>query len=111
VGRRLKVAQLGLRGEEFQLFVAQMGLMQVFSAFENFLINSKAEHDRFRSVVYGEQSDRSTTASVEDIGLRRLCQEIGFLISKLEYALPLYDYFVAMRNCLATAPVGQAMNW
>jgi hypothetical protein len=84
-----------------KLFVAQMGLMQVFSAFENFLINSKAEHDRFRSVVYSEQSDLSTTAPVEDIGLRRLCQEIGFLISKLEYALPLYDYFVAMRNCLA----------
>jgi hypothetical protein len=92
-----------------KLFVAQMGLMQVFSAFEDFLMNSKAEHDRFRSMAYGEQSDRSATALVDDIGLRRLCHEIDFPLSNLEYVLPLYDYFVAMRNCLAHRS-GRASN-
>jgi hypothetical protein len=84
-----------------QLFVAQMGLMQVFSAFEDFLISSKAEHDRLQSVLNGEQSIQNRTDSAEDIGLRRLCNNIGLSLSKVGHALPLFDYFVAMRNCLA----------
>ncbi len=84
-----------------KLFIAQIGLMRIFSAFEDFLIGIKAEYDRFEHEVFQKSSATSSTGGRDDIGLRQLCRFIKIPISSLDAILPILDYFLVLRNCLA----------
>jgi hypothetical protein len=84
-----------------KLFVAQIGLMRIFSAFEDFLNGIKAEFDRFEHIASQEHSISLVPGMEDDIGLRQLCSFIKMPISFLEAILPIFDYFLILRNCLA----------
>jgi hypothetical protein len=83
-----------------QRFIAEIGLMQMFSAFEDFLNGTKAEFDRAEAVLHGRTST-AVKSEVRDIGLRKLCATIGLSLTEIDGALPLFDYFLCVRNCLA----------
>jgi hypothetical protein len=83
-----------------KLFIAQIGLMRIFSAFDDFLNGIRAEYDRFEHIVAQKDSITSVGGD-DDIGLRQLCSFIKMPISSLEAILPIFDYFVVLRNCLA----------
>jgi hypothetical protein len=84
-----------------KLFIAQIGLMRIFSAFEDFLIGIKAEYDRFEHEVFQKSSAAASAGAKDDVGLRQLCRSINMPISSLDAILPIFDYFVVLRNCLA----------
>ena len=84
-----------------KLFVAQIGLMRIFSAFDDFLSGIRAEYDRFEKITAQRDSVTSHGGEGDDIGLRQLCSFIKLPISSLEAILPVFDYFVVVRNCLA----------
>ena len=84
-----------------KLFIAQIGLMRIFSAFEDFLNGIRAEYDRFRHVTVWKNSTLFVAGPEDDIGLRQLCTHIKMPISSLQGPLPIFDYFVVLRNCLA----------
>jgi hypothetical protein len=82
-------------------FVAQLGLMQIFAAFEDFLTGIRAEYDRFEHATFQKGSIDSVDAQEDDIGLRKLCSHVKIPISSLNAILPIFDYFLLVRNCMA----------
>jgi hypothetical protein len=83
-----------------QRFIAEIGLMRMFSAFEDFLNGTKAEFDRAEAILHGRTST-AVKSDVRDIGLRKLCDTIRLSLATIDGALPLFDYFLCTRNCLA----------
>jgi len=84
-----------------KLFIAQIGLMRIFSAFEDFLIGIKAEYDRFEQGVLKKGSPTASAGARDGVGLRQICRSIKMPIFSLDPILPIFDYFVVLRNCLA----------
>jgi hypothetical protein len=74
-----------------KLFVAQIGLMRIFSAFDDFLNGIKAEYDRFEHVALQKRSVASVASADDDIGLRQLCSFIRMPISSMDAILPIFE--------------------
>ncbi len=83
-------------------FLAQMGLVRVTSAFEDFLVNVGAEHDRYTDLIKGGSAAPLEIAGDENQGglLSKLCERLKYDIHPVAYLLPLLNYFVTARNCV-----------
>ncbi|HSU53779.1 MAG TPA: hypothetical protein VLT36_06950 [Candidatus Dormibacteraeota bacterium] len=82
-------------------FLSQIALVRVVSAFEDFLVNVEAEHERhlrrldpkYQSAPQREMSETSRMESV--------CKRLGGDARPLAPLLPIFRYFVGARNCIA----------
>jgi hypothetical protein len=79
-----------------------MGLVLAASAFEDFLSNVLSDHSRFSDFA---QKKKSPAAAGEEENedrerLRPLFNSLQWDIKPIDYLLPLYDYFVIVRNCV-----------
>ena len=78
-------------------FIAQMGLVRVTSAFEDFLLSVDAEIQRFWHL----RNPDYETVPRDGVQLETLYKQLGLATARLKRLLPLYDYFVLVRNCVA----------
>lgn len=76
-------------------FLSQIGIVRVFSAFEDFLIGAKAEFDRNAHLRGLEGSGNAS----QDLPV--LYSELGWNDQAIEQFTPLFNYFVVLRNCIA----------
>jgi hypothetical protein len=76
-------------------FLTQIGIVRVFSAFEDLLIGTKAEFDR-NARFKGLESSRSASQD-----LSNFYSELSWDDKVLKGLIPLFDYFVVIRNCIA----------
>jgi hypothetical protein len=84
-------------------FLSQMGLVRVMSAFEDFLTNVKAEHDRYANLPLGTAVDSPKLPEDEDDSkevLVRLFAQLGWDMKPIAFLVPLFDYFSIARNCV-----------
>jgi hypothetical protein len=87
--------------KETTRFLAQMGLVRVLSAFEDFLTNVKAERDRYFGLLNGSETPFSVRRTEDEESLVSLLKQCGWNMKPIGYLLPMYEYFVTMRNCVA----------
>jgi hypothetical protein len=82
--------------------ISGMGLVLAASAFEDFLTNVHSERTRFFDFTRKQKSpEQASEEGNEDRErLRLLFNSLEWDISPIEYLLPLYDYFVIVRNCV-----------
>jgi hypothetical protein len=83
-------------------FLSQMGLVLVTSAFEDFLTNVISEHSRYSDFCRKETLAREPSAGDLESGdaIRDLYRSLRWDIRPIEYLLPLYQYFILVRNCV-----------
>jgi len=84
-------------------FLSQMGLVRVMSAFEDFLVSVRAEHDRYLSLIGAttKQSPKTREEGDDDGGsLGQLFTQLGWSIDPIEFLVPLFDYLSLARNCI-----------
>jgi hypothetical protein len=83
-------------------FLSQMGLVRVASAFEDFLINTKAEYDRHTSIAGRAPAAALDVTEEQDTGeqLSRLCKQLHWDITPIAYLLPVLQYFTIASNCI-----------
>lgn len=83
--------------------LSQMGIVRVASAFEDFLSNVTSEHSRYSDFSGKTTAGKRTEAENSDGGevLRSLYASLGWDIKPVEFLLPLFDYFILARNCIA----------
>jgi hypothetical protein len=83
-------------------FLSQMGVVLVASAFEDFVTNVISEHDRYADFQGNEPTDKtSPTGDLEKgVSVRNLYLSRQWDLQRIEYLLPLYDYFMLARNCI-----------
>lgn len=79
-------------------FLSHMGAVRVLSAFEDFLIATKAEYDRYTGIAVGAPVPESDDA--ESLGFSSLCQQLGWNQAAIAPLLPLIEYFTLIRNCI-----------
>lgn len=95
---------------------APMSLIFMLSAFEDFLVGVKAEHDRYADLIQGqpltgnrvEVEERAWDCKVngcskeaDALTLSALVERLGLSLDPIRYLLPLLKYFVLARNCVA----------
>jgi hypothetical protein len=101
-GRSTKWRAIKQRIPQVRRFLAQMGLVLVTSAFEDFLTNVKSEHNRYSGFLGVQTIAKGPLAG--DIGngdiLHNFYASLGWDIKPIKYLLPLLDYFVLARNCI-----------
>lgn len=76
-------------------FLSQVGIVRVFSAFEDFLVGAKAEFDR-NAHLRGLEGARIAS---QDLPV--FYSELGWDDKAIKPLTPLFDYFVVIRNCIA----------
>ena len=76
-------------------FLSQVGIVRVFSAFEDFLVGAKAEFDR-NAHLRGLDSARNPS---QDLPV--FYSELGWDDKAIKPLTPLFEYFVVIRNCIA----------
>jgi hypothetical protein len=76
-------------------FLSQIGIVRVFSAFEDFLIGAKSEFDRNAHLRGLEGSQNAS----QDLPV--FYGELGWDDRAMKPLIPLFDYFVVVRNCVA----------
>jgi hypothetical protein len=83
-------------------FLSQMGLVLVTSAFEDFLTNVIAEHSRYSGFFGTETRAKEPWVGDSEGGdiVGDFYRSLGWDIRPIEYLLPLYDYFILVRNCV-----------
>ena len=85
------------------LFISQLGLVRIFSAFEDYLSGIRDEYNRFQS-LNGTSPKTNLNLQGEELPEKPLlafCRDIGFPIEELNHLLPIYDYIIETRNCIA----------
>jgi len=83
-------------------FIAQMALVLVTSAFEDFVSNVISEHNRY-SGFSGKQPPPRPLSNQENESrdpLRHLYSSLQWDAKPIQYLLPVYDYFTLARNCV-----------
>lgn len=78
-------------------FVAQMGWIRVYSAFEDFLGGIRAERDRY--FLFSNREIPSDDRTSENL-LISFCRSMSFHERPLSYLVPLFEYINCMRNCI-----------
>jgi len=76
-------------------FLSQIGIVRVFSAFEDLIIGAKGEFDR-NARLRGLEDSRNAS---QDVLI--FYNELGWDAKALKCLTPLFDYFVVVRNCIA----------
>lgn len=80
-------------------FLAQMGLVHVMSAFEEFLGDIKTEHDRF-AIASGNLPEQPDDEDADEQTINRLCGSLGWSPRPIAPIAPLFEYFTIARNCI-----------
>ena len=101
-GEGMKFKDISPVASQAGRFLAQMGLVRVTSAFEDFLINVGAEHDRYSNLVNGHGVVPLEVGDDENEGglFSKLCERLKYDTHPVAYLLPLIKYFVTARNCV-----------
>jgi len=101
-GSSTKWRAIKQRIPQVRRFLAQMGLVLVMSAFEDFLTNVKSEHSRYSGFLGTPTIAKKPLAGNIENGdiLRNFYASLRWDITPIEYLLPLLDYFVLARNCI-----------
>lgn len=83
-------------------FIAQMALVLVTSAFEDFVSNVISEHSRYSGFSGQEPPSKPLLDQENDSRdpLRHLYSSLQWDAQPIQYLLPLYDYFILARNCV-----------
>lgn len=81
-------------------FLAQIGIVRVFSAFEDLLVGVKAEHDRWIYASNVGVHVRHSQEEVQEIALLDLYHQLGWTTSDVDPVMPVLDYLVQIRNCI-----------
>jgi len=76
-------------------FLSQVGIVRVFSAFEEFLVGTRAEFDRHAHLRGLEGSGNASQ------NLTVFYRELGWDDTAIKPFTPIFDYFVVLRNCIA----------
>lgn len=101
-GKNTRWRSVKTRIPKLRKLISEMGLVLAASAFEDFLTNVHSEHARFSDFAQIQRS--AEPASVEEgedrEQLRTLFSALQWDITRIEYLLPLYDYFIITRNCV-----------
>lgn len=84
-------------------FLGQIGIMRSLSAFEDFLVGVEAEHARALAIARGDESeiDKVIDADEPKPQLSTVFDRLGWNIAPIRFLLPMFEYFVVARNCVA----------
>lgn len=80
-------------------FVSQIAVVRVMSAFEDLLISTKAEHDRY-SMFCRFNKEPVVSPDEDDIGLLKLYTQLEWGTNNIATAMPLHQFFVILRHCI-----------
>jgi hypothetical protein len=75
-----------------KLFLAEMGIVRAFSAFEDLLTSVQAEYDRTRFLR--DDPEVALTNSEYDAKPVAMCRRLNWKTEPIAFALPLFDYFL-----------------
>jgi hypothetical protein len=101
-GKNTRWRSVKARIPKVRKLISEMGLVLAASAFEDFLTDVLSDHSRFSDFA---QKKKSPEAAGEEENEDRerlgpLFNSLQWDIKPIEYLLPLYDYFVIVRNCV-----------
>jgi hypothetical protein len=82
-------------------FLSQIALVRVVSAFEDFLVNVEAEHERHLRRLDPEYQAPPQREMSETSRMDSVCRRLGGDVTPITPLLPIFRYFVAARNCVA----------
>jgi len=101
-GKNTRWRSVKTRIPNVRKLISEMGLVLAASAFEDFLTNVHSEHARFSDFTRVEQFPQpaSDGENEDRERLRALFSALQWDITRIEYMLPLYDYFIIARNCV-----------
>jgi hypothetical protein len=81
-------------------FISQIGTVRVISAFEDLLTSSKAEYDRRSESNDGQKAKAAGDEESRNVSLSALYHQLGWDKRGIEPLMPLFDYFVLVRNSI-----------
>ncbi len=82
-------------------FISQLGIVLVFSAFEDLLISVKAEYDRYSGFRgLGNASGVPNGSDSEGLAPGRLYRQLQWDAAEFDRVIPLFEYFESVRNCI-----------
>lgn len=87
--------------EQTQYSVTRISLIQIFSAFEQFLTNTRAEIDRWQNTLSKQSLTGSNHDSDGSISLSKTFKLFGWDSAPIDKYRPLFDLFQECRNCVA----------
>jgi hypothetical protein len=97
-GKELKFRDYRRYANTTSSFLASMGIVRAFAAFEDFLTTTVADLARTRFIR--EHEDPAASYSEETGPLKKQLALIGIEPSKIATELSIYEYFSMTRNCI-----------
>lgn len=86
--------------DDTKRFLSHMGVVRVISAFEDFLISTEAEYDRFVSFTGGKQRQARDKALDGGPRFETVSKLVGLDAKKTFLLLPILEFFQIARNCI-----------
>jgi len=96
-GKQLRFRSYEKYATDTSSFIATMGIVRAFAAFEDFLTVTVADLERTKFL---RQDTTETTRSDDTLPLDRQLGIIKFPISEISSELPIYEFFSLSRNCI-----------